>query len=63
MENGREVSLVTHDGSNSHMQIYSGKVVATLDSETNHLRCRCHLVALVGGMSGGAEGECQNGTG
>ena len=39
---------------------YSGKVVATLESQNNQrLRCRFHLVEPVRGMSGGGEGECQ----
>jgi hypothetical protein len=39
---------------------YSGKVVATLDSGPDHMRCRFHLVDPPRGMSGGGEGECQN---
>lgn len=39
---------------------YSGKVVATLESEgKQRMRCRFHLVDPVSGMSGGGEGECQ----
>jgi hypothetical protein len=39
---------------------YSGKVVATLESEGNqHMRCRFHLAEPAQGMSGGGEGECQ----
>lgn len=39
---------------------YSGKVVATLESEGDQrMRCRFHLVEPVRGMSGGGEGECQ----
>lgn len=39
---------------------YSGKVVATLESEgKQRMRCRFHLVEPVQGMSGGGEGECQ----
>lgn len=39
---------------------YSGKVVATLESEgKQRMRCRFHLVEPVRGMSGGGEGECQ----
>lgn len=42
---------------------YSGKVVATLDAGAAHLRCRFHLARPSSGMSGGGEGECQNGAG
>ncbi len=39
---------------------YSGKVVATLESEgKQRMRCRFHLVEPARGMSGGGEGECQ----
>jgi hypothetical protein len=39
---------------------YSGKVVATLESEgKQHMRCRFHLAEPAQGMSGGGEGECQ----
>ncbi len=39
---------------------YSGKVVATLESEgKQRMRCRFHLADPVRGMSGGGEGECQ----
>jgi hypothetical protein len=39
---------------------YSGKVVATLESEGKQaMRCRFHLVNPSQGMSGGGEGECQ----
>ncbi|MDO9199501.1 hypothetical protein [Rhodoferax sp.] len=43
---------------------YSGKVVATLESQNDQrLRCRFHLVEPVRGMSGGGEGECQHSDG
>ena len=39
---------------------YSGKVVATLDSEgKSRMRCRFHLADPASGMAGGGEGECQ----
>ena len=39
---------------------YSGKVVATLESEgKQYMRCRFHLANPARGMSGGGEGECQ----
>lgn len=39
---------------------YSGKVVATLESQgKQYMRCRFHLVDPTRGMSGGGEGECQ----
>jgi hypothetical protein len=38
---------------------YSGKVVATLDADGDHMRCRFHLAEPTRGMSGGGEGECQ----
>ena len=39
---------------------YSGKVVATLESQgSQRMRCRFHLVAPQRGMAGGGEGQCQ----
>ena len=39
---------------------YSGKVVATLDTEGKpRMRCRFHLADPARGMAGGGEGECQ----
>ena len=39
---------------------YSGKVVATLESDSKQrMRCRFHMVNPSQGMSGGGEGECQ----
>lgn len=39
---------------------YSGKVVANLGSNNGlRMRCRFHLADPAGGMSGGAQGECQ----
>ncbi len=39
---------------------YSGKVLATLESENKtKMRCRFHLVDPSRGMRGGGEGECQ----
>jgi hypothetical protein len=39
---------------------YSGKVVATLTSQSGEpMRCRFHLSAPAMGMRGGGEGECQ----
>lgn len=39
---------------------YSGKVVATLESnDQQRMRCRFHMVDPSQGMSGGGEGECQ----
>ncbi|MCF8155869.1 MAG: hypothetical protein K9K35_07680 [Rhodoferax sp.] len=39
---------------------YSGKVVATLTSQTGQrMRCRFHLSSPAMGMRGGGEGQCQ----
>ena len=43
-------SFVTH---------YSGRVVATLESGSQYMRCRFQLSQPSRGMAGGGEGECQ----